>query len=266
MTNQEQSIGADQHSLPDDLYIPPDALEIILQSFSGPFDLLLYLIKKQNIDILDLELLEITKQYMAYMEVMKSIKFELASDYLVMAAMLAEIKSTMLLPAQHGDDDELEDDPRVRLIKQLQQYQLIKDLSAQLDKLAREERDYFVIRSIHSPEPIARDESPIMLADLILAYQAVDYRDQLIENYSLAEDTMSVEDKMSFLISKIRGLNNQSFALIVSAKEGREGVALSLLALLEMVKRSMLDIVQSEYNSDIHLVSIVDEKHSVSCV
>lgn len=246
------------HNLPDDLYIPPEALELVLQHFTGPMDLLLYLIKKQKFDILELPIVEITKQYMAYMEVMKAIKFDLAADYLVMAATLAHIKSALLVPAEtKGDEDECEqDDPRTRLVKQLQAYQWVKNQAASLDSLAHEGRDFYALYQVKTHDQVSRASEAISMVDILLAYQGIKQRQEDRKDYQIALQEMSVQEKMAFIYKRCQQIPKWAFHQLVLKTEGREGVVASLLAMLELVKQAQIKLNQHGHNQPIEL-----EKH-----
>ncbi|MBX2838995.1 MAG: segregation/condensation protein A [Gammaproteobacteria bacterium] len=238
--------------LPDDLYIPPDALEVFLEAFEGPLDLLLYLIKRQNIDILNIPIANITEQYMQYIGLMESLRFELAAEYLVMAAMLAEIKSRMLLP-RVDEDGEDEDDPRAELIRRLQEYERIKEAAENIDELPRQERDNHQLK-VTAPK-IERDLPlpEITLKELMLALKDVAQRAKLAEHHNINKEVLSVRARMSHVLATLQVGEYCEFTTLFNVEEGRMGVVVTFLAILELCKESLIDIVQSEAFAPIYL-------------
>lgn len=238
--------------LPQDLYIPPDALEIFLDTFEGPLDLLLYLIKKQNLDILDIPIADITKQYMQYIALMETMRFELAAEYLLMAAMLAEIKSRMLLPRVEEDADD-EDDPRAELIRRLQEYERIKEGAESLDILPRMLRENFPLTVI--PPVIERDVPlpDITLQELLLAFRDVAERAKMAEHHNINKELLSVRARMSAVLSALRIGEFCEFSTLFNPEEGRMGVVVTFLAMLELCKEGLINIVQSEPFAPIYL-------------
>lgn len=238
--------------LPQDLYIPPDALEIFLDTFEGPLDLLLYLIKKQNLDILNIPIADITEQYMQYIGLMETMRFELAAEYLLMAAMLAEIKSRMLLPRldEEGDD---EDDPRAELIRRLQEYERIKEGAESLDILPRMLRENFQLGVV--PPVIERDVPlpDITLQELLLAFRDVAQRAALAEHHNINKEVLSVRARMTAVLSVLRAGEFCEFSTLFDPEEGRLGVVVTFLAMLELCKEGLVDIVQSEPFTPIYL-------------
>lgn len=238
--------------LPLDLYIPPDALEVFLDAFEGPLDLLLYLIKRQNLDILNIPIADITAQYMKYIGLMETMKFELASEYLVMAAMLAEIKSRMLLPRvdELGDD---EDDPRAELIRRLQEYERIKKSAVALDDLPRLERENQVLKVV---APTIEKEVPlpdITMKELMLALRDVAERAHLSGHHNITRETLSVRARMSHVLSALNIGEFCEFSTLFNPEEGRMGVVVTFLAILELCKEATIDIVQAEPFAPIYL-------------
>jgi segregation and condensation protein A len=238
--------------LPQDLYIPPDALEVFLEAFEGPLDLLLYLIKRQNIDILEINVAEITDQYMAYVDLMEAHQFELAAEYLVMAAMLAEIKSRMLLPRSSAETEE-EEDPRAQLIRRLQEYERYKKAAEDLDTLPRLERDIFLVRAENpalernAPDPV------VELEEILIALAGVLRRADMFEHHHIQRETLSTREKMSEILVR---LSTQRFVPLVSLlmrEEGRLGVVVTFLAVMELLKDSLIELVQTEAFGPIHL-------------
>jgi len=238
--------------LPQDLYIPPDALEVFLEAFEGPLDLLLYLIRKQNIDILDIPVAEITRQYMTYVELMKAVHLELAAEYLLMAAMLAEIKSRMLLPRPEGMDAE-EEDPRAELIRRLQEYERFKKAAEDLDELPREGRD-FVVPTLPAPEARARKLLPdVELSELLLAMGEVLRRADLFESHQVTREILSTRERMSQVLERLKDGAFVPFVALFTLEEGRLGVVVTFMAILELVKESLVELVQNEPFSPIHV-------------
>ncbi|MBC3764668.1 segregation and condensation protein A [Neptunicella marina] len=238
---------------PEDLYIPPDALEVILEAFEGPLDLLLYLIRKQKFDIMNLPVYQITCQYMEYVELMKDIKLELAGEYLLMAAILAEIKSRLLLPKRQDDEDE-EVDPRAELIRRLREYEAVKEAAAELDLLPREERDIYraSAQTAESCEPV-KVLPQVALKELVFAMQAAMVRASAFEHHQIAPEALSTRERMSAILDQVSQQQFCSFSVFFTAEEGKAGVVVTFLAILELVKESMIELVQNEPFSDIHV-------------
>lgn len=238
--------------LPQGLYIPPDALEVFLEAFEGPLDLLLYLIRKQNIDILDIPVAEITRQYMSYVELMKAVQLELAAEYLLMAAMLAEIKSRMLLPRAEGLEAE-EEDPRAELIRRLQEYERFKKAAEDLDDLPREGRN-FVVPSLPAPEARARKLLPeVELGELLLAMGEVLRRADLFESHQVTREVLSTRERMSQVLDRLKDGAFVPFVALFTLDEGRLGVVVTFMAILELVKEFLVELVQNEPFSPIHV-------------
>ena len=237
--------GEPMLALPLDLYIPPDALEVFLDAFEGPLDLLLYLIKRQNIDILELPIAEITAQYMRYIAMMEILRLELAAEYLLMAAMLAEIKSRMLLP-RVDEDLEDEDDPRAELIRRLQEYERIKSGAESLEELPRMERELHQLKVI---APVIEREQPqpdVSLQELLLAFRDVAERARLQGRHEISREALSVRERMSHVLSVLKLGGFCEFATCFEPEEGRGGVVVTFLAILELCKEASIDIVQAE--------------------
>lgn len=245
--------GEAMTALPMDLYIPPDALEVILEAFEGPLDLLLYLIRKENIDILDIQVAQITHQYMGYVELMKAVRLELAAEYLVMAAMLAEIKSRMLLPrSKHSAVDD-EDDPRAELIRRLQEYERIKSAAEDLDEIPRMGRDVFIAQAI-APEARARRlMADVALEEVLLAMSEVLRRANMFESHQISRETLSTRERMSMVLEALRDGSFVPFTRLFTIEEGRLGVVVTFMAILELVKESLIELVQNETFSEIHV-------------
>ncbi|MFK7864399.1 MAG: ScpA family protein [Pseudohongiellaceae bacterium] len=240
--------------IPKDLYIPPDALEVFLEAFEGPLDLLLYLIKKQNIDILEINVADITDQYMAYVDLMQSNQFELAAEYMVMAAMLAEIKSRILLPRQVEEEEE-ENDPRMQLIRRLQEYERYKQAAQDIDELPRLERDiHRAGAALPEIERIA-PEPDVDLNEVLLTLAKVLKRADMFEHHQVQMETLSTREKMSEILVRITSEKFVPLVSLLIREEGRLGVVVTFLAVMELLKDSLIDIVQSEPFGPIHVKS-----------
>ncbi len=240
-------------ALPQDLYIPPEALEVFLEAFEGPLDLLLYLIRRQNLDILDIQVAQITTQYVEYVELMQSLQLELAAEYLVMAAMLAEIKSRMLLPRTQVEEAE-DEDPRAELIRRLQEYERFKTAAAELDELARVGREVFPVSTAIPEIPHDAPEPDVELQELLLALARVLRRAQLNQHHNVTFEPLSVRERMGEILERLNdGDGFVPFVLLFRADEGRLGVVVSFLAMMELIKSSMIEVVQSEPFAPIHM-------------
>lgn len=238
--------------LPKDLYIPPDALAVFLEAFEGPLDLLLYLIRRQNMNILDIDVSEITRQYMDYISAVEALRFELAAEYLVMAATLAEIKSRMLLPRQETDDEE-EVDPRAELIRRLQQYERFKQAAEDMDELPRVERDTFVGTAALPKLPSSQPHPDVDMRELLLALQGVLHRADLFTSHHVEKERLSTRERMSHILSVLQDDRFVTFESLFTLAEGRLGVVVSFLATLELIKEQLIEIVQSEVLGPIHV-------------
>lgn len=244
-------LGEPLTMMPKDLYIPPDALEVILEAFEGPLDLLLYLIKRQNLDILNIPIADITKQYIDYIEMMEVLKLEVAAEYLVMAAMLAEIKSRMLLPRPQSDEDE--DDPRAELVRRLQEYERFKEAGEKINALPRMERDLFQA-SVEPPVTERRIPLPdITLQEMLMAFNDVMRRADMFSHHHIQREPLSVRERMSTLLSSLKDDGFIEFRNLFTHEEGRMGVVVSFLAVLELVKEALIDVVQSEPFAPIYI-------------
>lgn len=237
--------------VPQDLYIPPNALEVILEAFEGPLDLLLYLIKRQNIDILEIPLEETTRQYMEYIELMQNLKIELAAEYLLMAAMLAEIKSRMLLPRPVESEDE--DDPRAELIRRLQEYERFKTAAQNIDELPRVNREIYLtdveLPEIHQDKPLPE----VDLRDILFAFKDAMARAEMYSHHHIQREALSVRERMSNVLASLSAEGFTDYTSLFTIEEGRRGVVVTLLAILELVKEQLIDLVQSEAFAPIHL-------------
>ena len=248
---------------PEDLYIPPDALEVILEAFEGPLDLLLYLIRKQRFDVVNLPILQITQQYMEYVEVMKDIKLELAAEYLVMAAILAEIKSRLLLPKIVNDDDE-EEDPRAELVRRLREYEIIKKAAEELDNIPRQERDFRRARAVPDDacEPL-KILPDITLQELVFSFQSALQREAAFEHHHIEKETLSTRERMSQILDMVSEHSYTGFEAFFTSAEGKSGVVVTFLAILELVKEKLLVVEQQQPYGLIHVKLYADEEYAV---
>ena len=242
--------------MPQDLYIPPDALEVILEAFEGPLDLLLYLIRRQNLDILDIPVAEITKQYVSYIGVMEELRFELAAEYLVMAAILAEIKSRMLLPRPPSEDG-AESDPRAELVRRLQEYERFKKAAEDIDQLDRLDRDTS-LAAAHVPDrAVAKVPPPVDLREMLLALRDVLKRADLFTHHAIRREALSVRQRMGEVLSRLADGQFHGFETLFNAEEGRLGVVVSFLSILELAKEQLIEIVQEAPLAPIYVKSLV---------
>ena len=244
--------GESMTEIPQDLYIPPQALAIILETFEGPLDLLLYLIKRQNLDILELDVLDITTQYMQYVDAMDSMKFELAAEYLVMAAMLAQIKSRMLLPREKVEEGE-EEDPRAELVRRLQEYERFKQAAEKIDELPREGRDFVVVSAEAPVYEVDRPHPDVDMKEVMLAMADVLKRAEMYEHHHVVLEPLSTRERMSQLLERVSRDKFVPFISMFLVEEGRLGVVVTFLAVMELLKERMIDIVQSESFGPIHI-------------
>lgn len=245
--------GESYTELPKDLYIPPDALEVILESFHGPLDLLLYLIRRQNIDILEINVSAITHQYVAYVEMMSTMQFELAAEYLVMAAMLAEIKSRMLLPRNKEEEDE-GDDPRAALIRRLQEYERFKSAAEDVDALPRMHRDIQQATADAPDRNLTRPDPEVDFKEILLALSEVLRRADMFESHQVEMERMSTRERMTQVLERLSIEKTfVPFVSLFSVAEGRLGVIVTFMAIMELIKESLVDIVQNEAFGSIHV-------------
>jgi segregation and condensation protein A len=242
-------------SLPQDLYIPPDALEVFLEAFEGPLDLLLYLIKRQNLDVLNIPIAEITRQYMEYIDLMQNMRLELAAEYLVMAAMLAEIKSRCLLPRQAEED--LDDhDPRAELVRRLQEYERFKQAAIDIDSLPRMGRELYQANVEIIDTKVVNIQPEIELKDLLSAFKDVLQRAEMFSRHHIAMEPLSVRERMSSVLSMVQADKFTDFNDLFDIKEGKMGVVVTFLAILELIKESLLELVQAEPFAPIHVKAV----------
>jgi segregation and condensation protein A len=239
--------------LPTDLYIPPDALEVFLETFEGPLDLLLYLIRRENLDILDVQVAEITRQYMGYIEVMQAMKLELAAEYLLMAATLAEIKSRMLLPRPVFSEDD-EDDPRAELIRRLQEYERFKNAAENIEEMPRMERDIYLAHAA-KPELVREHADPdVDLKEVLLALAQVLRRVEMNQHHQVQMEPLSVRERMTSVLERLSASSEfVPFSSMFIAEEGRQGVIVTFLALMELVREALIDFQQNEPYGPIYL-------------
>ncbi|AKP73122.1 Segregation and condensation protein A [Piscirickettsia salmonis] len=241
--------------VPRDLYIPPDALKVFLEAFEGPLDLLLYLIRKQNMDILDIPIAKITAQYMEYIRLMEEVQFELAAEYLVMAAMLAEIKSRMLLPRPETAEGE-EEDPRAELVRRLQEYERFRQAAEEIDELPRLGRDYFQASADHSVVMANHHQvikSEIDFNELIAALREVMQRAEMFSSHQIQREALSVRERMGAVLERLNSEKFTPFFALFTLAEGRQGVVVTFLAILELVKNTLIELVQHEASTLIHV-------------
>ena len=231
---------------PEDLFIPPDALEVILETFEGPLDLLLYLIRKQKIDIIDLPILDITKQYMEYVELMQEVKLELAAEYMLMAAILAEIKSRLLLPKPPADEED-EIDPRTELIRRLKEYEIIKHASQELDTLPRMGRDRFAATAVPAKNIAPEKIHPhVAMADIVLAFAGAMQRAEAFAHHQIEREQLSTRERMSQILQTLKHDSFMTLTDLFTPEEGKAGCVVSFLAILELTKEGLLECMQSD--------------------
>lgn len=241
--------------IPKDLYIPPDALEVFLEAFEGPLDFLLYLIRKHNLDILDIPIAEVTAQYLAYVDVMKTFQLELAGEYLVMAAMLAEIKSRMLLPRSQ-ETEAVEDDPRAELVRRLQMYEQFKQAAQDLDDLPRLDRDTFPAHAQMTEFTRPKQHPPVALQEMLLALSEVLKRVDVTTSHHVQFETLTVREAMASVLDAVNATDFTPFESLFSPDTGRLGVIVTFLALLELLREAMIELVQAEAFGPIHVRAI----------
>jgi segregation and condensation protein A len=252
-------LGQPVLQIPQDLYIPPDALEIILDAFEGPLDLLLYLIRRQNLDILDIPVAEITRQYVDYIQAMHEMRFELAAEYLVMAAILAEIKSRMLLPRSVMDED-AEGDPRAELVRRLQEYERFKQAAEDIDALPRQDRDTSPAAAFVPDRASVRLPPPVDLREMLLALHDVLKRAELYTQHAIKRDALSVRQRMGELLARLADGAFHRFESLFEPREGKLGVVVTFLGLLELAKEHLLDIVQEGPLAPIYVKSLATDE------
>jgi segregation and condensation protein A len=267
-TNQPQQVempfaiveGEPLTELPRDLYIPPVALKVFLDTFEGPLDLLLYLIRKQNLNILDVPIADITDQYVNYINLMKELELELAGEYLLMAAMLAEIKSKMLLPLFEEVEDE--EDPRAELVRRLLEYERYRKASEELNKLKRLERDVFItgVESSHLAQPIELPD--IALQELLLSFQEVLKRAEMFTTLHVLKEPLSVRERMTTILEKLKNKDFLDFTELFDLEEQKTGLVVTFLAILELMKESLIEIVQTKAYGIIHVKALLSDNET----
>jgi segregation and condensation protein A len=240
--------------LPQDLYIPPEALEVFLEeAFEGPLDLLLYLIRRQNLDILDIPVATITAQYMEYISLMEEMKFELAAEYLVMAAMLAEIKSRMLLPRPKKDEEGEEEDPRAELVRRLQEYERYKQAAEDIDALPRLMRDTFQTAIEVADRIVVKKQPDVTIDALLRAFAEVIKKAEINAHHHIQMEALSVRERMSDVLDTLSKDHFTTFSSLFKPDEGRQGVVVTFLAMLELIKESLIVLQQAEPYAEIHI-------------
>jgi segregation and condensation protein A len=245
--------GERMTQLPRDLYIPPQALEIFLEAFEGPLDLLLYLIRRQNVDILHIPIAEITRQYIQYIELMQDLQLELAGEYLVMAATLAEIKSRMLLPRPPGEGDDAEEDPRAELVRRLQEYERFKRAAADIDAMPRLERDVWQASAELVDRPLPRTLPQVTLQEMLLAFKEVAVRAAMFAHHHVQREPLSVRERMSNILAALEQGSFLEFGRLFTPEEGRAGVTVSFIAILELMREGLIEIMQTEAYAPLHV-------------
>ena len=237
-------MGQPYETLPDDLFIPPNALELCLETFSGPMDLLLYLIKKENINILELDVSKITDQYIEYIDLMDALQFELAAEYLVMAATLAEIKSRMMLPQESHDEEE--EDPKSALIKRLQEYQRFKRVSEKMATLDRVDRDFFTASAALPEIQVEKKDIQITKEELAEIFNEIQLRPDLKSNHLIDFEELSTQERIQIILKILSKRNIVSFSKTLRKSEGRHGVVVTFLASLELAKDGHVELIQNK--------------------
>lgn len=237
---------------PRDLYIPPQALKVFLEAFEGPLDLLLYLIRRQNLDILDIPIAEITRQYLEYIDLMQDMELELAGEYLLMAAMLAEIKSRMLLP-RPGSETAEEEDPRAELVRRLQEYERFKRAAEDIDRLSRLERENWLAQAELVERKVAAAVPEVTLKEMLLAFKDVIQRAAMFASHTVVRERLSVRQRMSEILERLQGAEFVGFSSLFKVEEGRMGVTVTFIAVLELVREGLLDLVQAETYAPLHV-------------
>lgn len=244
-------VRGDAIELPQDLYIPPDALEVFLETFQGPLDLLLYLIRKQNLDILDIPIAEVTRQYMSYIDLMQELKLELAAEYLAMAAILAEIKSRMLLPRPEVPGEE--EDPRAELVRRLQQYERYRQAAEDIERLPRVGRDIFLVTTTAEHLPHRKPPPNVVLTELMDAFKQVMERAELYRHHRIRLEALSVRERMTEILARVSAADFLNFEALFEPREGRLGLVVTFMAVLELIKESLIVVVQQEPYAPIHV-------------
>ena len=239
--------------LPEDLYIPPDALAVILETFEGPMDLLLYLIRRQNLDILEISVSAVTDQYMRYIELMTALELDLAGEYLLMAATLAEIKSRLVLPRPASADAE-EEDPRAELVRRLREYERFKAAAQKLDDLPRVERDVHLARAARPQLVAERAEPDVTLSELLVAFAEAMQRAQLHRHHEITREPLSVRERMTEVLARLGDASSfVAFTVLLNPAEGRHGLVVTFLALMQLLQDGLIELVQARAFAPIHI-------------
>jgi segregation and condensation protein A len=244
--------GEPLFAMPTDLYIPPDALEIFLETFEGPLDLLLYLIRKQNFNILDIPLADVTRQYLAYVDQIRKHNLELASEYLLMAAMLIEIKSRMLLPPKKVEGADEAEDPRAELVRRLIEYERMKLAAAGLDQLPVLGRDFLRVE-VHSDPSLNVRHPDVSVADLREAWLDILQRAKLHTHHTISREELSVREHMSMVLRTLQGKRFVEFEQLFDVTRGTPVLVVTFIALLELAKECLLEITQAEAFAPIYV-------------
>ena len=244
--------GEPLFKLPTDLYIPPDALEVFLEAFEGPLDLLLYLIRRQNFNILDIPLADVTRQYLTYIEQIRRHNLELASEYLLMAAMLIEIKSRMLLPPKKTDDGAEGLDPRAELVRRLLEYEQMKLAAARLDRLPVIGRD-FLRAQVHIEQGLKPRFPEVVVADLQQAWADIVQRARLNQHHRISREQLSVREHMSIVLRRLQGRRFVEFHELFDSGRGMPVLVVTFIALLELSREHLLELTQAEAFAPIYV-------------
>jgi segregation and condensation protein A len=255
--------GQAVNDLPTDLYIPPDAMKVLLDTFEGPLDFLLYLIRKQNLEILDIPIADVTKQYMEYIDLMKELSLDLASEYLVMAAILAEIKSRMLLPRQ-TDPENPEADPRAELVRRLQEYERFKQAAEDIDRLERLERDNFTVEAGSDEISGEKPQPTVHLNEILKALGEVLKRAKLHAKHQVHIETLSVREKMTHILDQLQSQEHVEFIRLFNLEEGKLGVVVTFLGMLELLKQGLIDFVQASLFAPIYITHKANPTEALS--
>jgi len=238
--------------LPHDLYIPPDALEIFLEAFEGPLDLLLYLIRRQNFNILDIPLASVTRQYLDYVDQIRRHNLELASEYLLMAAMLIEIKSRMLLPPKKSADGSEPEDPRAELVRRLVEYEQIKLAAARLEQLPLVGRD-FLRAQVHIEQSLQPRWPDVDAEDLRLAWRDILQRARLVQHHTITREQLSVREHMSIVLRRLQGRRFVEFHELFDTRRGMPVLVVTFIAMLELSREHLVEVTQAEAFAPIYL-------------
>ncbi len=255
--------GEPYTEVPRDLYIPPDALQVFLEAFEGPLDFLLYLIRKQNIDILDIPIAEITRQYMGYIDLMENLQLELAGEYLLMAAMLAEIKSRMLLPRPKVEDGSEEEDPRAELVRRLQEYERFKKAADDIDRLKRLDRDVVVASVEVIERRVVRQQAETSLSEMLKAFRDVVQRSEHFRHHAVQRERLSQRQRMTEILDILAHSEFVEFIRLFKPEEGRMGVTVTFISILELMKEGLLDIVQAAPYAPLHVRKAVARRGDI---